>query len=327
MGYFALVKKRTKVILGVIAGALLVGPFLVPVNTTGTLTNVEAARSLWGDRSEFVELLDHDVHLVTAGDPESDNLIVLLHGFGASAFSYKEVLEPLGEIGYVVAYDRAAFGFTERPTNWDVNPYGIQGQIEVLSQLVEQFGKNKEVYVLGHSAGGSVAASYAVENQEKLAGLILFAPAVLTSGGGPSWLNWVFSIPQFDHLGPLLVSSIATSGLDLIYRSYYDESKVSQDTLDGYTRPLQVMGWERAFWEFNKAPRTTDVADRLGELNLPTLVITGDIDEVVATADSIEVASRIAGSELVIVPRTGHLPNEEAPVEFAKSVVSFIQNN
>ena len=85
-------KLRTKVILGSIAAALLLGPFLVPVNTSGTMTNREAAAELWGGRSEFVEILDHEVHLVTAGDENSDRLILLLHGFGASAFSYKEVL-------------------------------------------------------------------------------------------------------------------------------------------------------------------------------------------------------------------------------------------
>ena len=321
------VKTRTKVILGTVAAVFLIGPFLVPVSTSGTLTEEQAASEIWAGRSEFVELAGHDVHLVTAGDPDSEKLIVLLHGFGASAFSYREVLKPISQAGYVVAYDRAAFGFTERPTTWDLNPYGIEGQLQVLDELIKLYGKDKQVYVLGHSAGGAIAGKYALENQEKLAGVILYAPAVLTTGGGPSWLNWIYSIPQLDHLGPLLVSSIATNGLDLLYRSYYDPSSVTDETLAGYTQPLKVKGWERAFWEFNKAPRRTDVGDRLEEILIPTLVITGDTDLVVETSDSITVAERIPGSQLVVIPQTGHLPNEEAPEEFALSVVSFINAN
>jgi pimeloyl-ACP methyl ester carboxylesterase len=321
------VKTRTKVILGSVAAVLLLGPFLVPVSTSGTLTNAEAANELWLERSEFVEVAGHEVHFVSAGDPNSDKLIVLLHGFGASAFSYRDVLEPISTAGFVVAYDRAAFGFTERPTSWDTNPYGIEGQLEVLDEIIDRFGANKEVFVLGHSAGGAIAGKYALENQDRLAGLILYAPAVLTTGGGPSWLNWIYSVPQVDHLGPLLVSSIATNGLDLLYRSYYDPDSVTDQTLAGYTQPLKVIGWERAFWEFNKAPRRTDVGERLEEIRLPTLVITGDTDLVVPTSDSVTVAERIAGSELVVIPKTGHLPNEEAPDEFAKSVVSFIKAN
>lgn len=308
-------------------GILLIGPFLIPVNSSGTLTKEQAAAELWQGESNWVELLDHEVHYVEAGDPESYRLIVLLHGFGASAYSYKDVLEPLAELGHVIAYDRAAFGFSERPTSWSTNPYGAEGQLVVLDELIQKFGAGKDVFVLGHSAGGNLAAGYAIENQSKLAGVILFAPAVLTTGGGPSWLNWIFSIPQIDHIGPALVSSIATSGLDLLYRSYNDPSMVTEQTLTGYTQPLKVIGWEKAFWEFNKAPRNTGAGERLGEITIPTLVITGDNDLVVPTADSVEVASLIEGAELVVIPQTGHLPNEESPAEFAKLVVDFISRN
>lgn len=312
--------------LGLLA-VLLIGPFLIPVNSSGTLTKEQAAQGIWGDRSKWAELAGHQVHYVEAGDPASDRLIVLLHGFGASAFSYKEVLEPLAEVGHVIAYDRAAFGFTERPTTWDENPYGAKGQLQVLDELIDQFGQGKEVIVLGHSAGGSLAAAYAIENPAKLSKLVLFAPAVLTSGGAPTWLNWIFSIPQLNHVGPLLVSTIATSGLDLLYRSYFDQSKVTDEVLAGYTQPLKVIGWERAFWEFNKAPRDLGVSERLTEINLPTLVITGDTDLVVETEDSIKVSELIPSAELVIIPNTGHLPNEESPEEFAQAVISFIETN
>lgn len=308
-------------------GLVLFGPFLVPVTTSGTLAKEQAAAELWQGESRWVELVGHQVHYVEAGDPQSDRLIVLMHGFGASAYSYKAVLEPISNLGHVIAYDRAAFGFTERPTAWEKNPYGADGQLGVLEELIAEFGKNKKVYVVGHSAGGNLAAAYAIENQTRLAGIVLFAPAVLTTGAGPSWLNWIFSVPQIDHIGPALVSSIATSGLDLLYRSYNDPESVTEETLAGYTQPLKVFGWEQAFWEFNKAPRDTQAGERLGEISIPTLVITGDNDLVVPTADSVEVANRIQGSELVIIPQTGHLPNEESPEEFASAVVDFISRN
>ena len=315
--------KKLRVFLLALLGVLLVVPFLIPVNTSGTFTKEEAAQSLWGQKSKFVELAGHEIHYVEAGDPNSNRLVVLLHGFGASAYSYKNNLEILSEIGHVIAYDRAAFGFTERPTEWEINPYGTPGQLQVLDELIERFGEGKEVFVVGHSAGGSIAASYAAENQDKLTGLVLFAPAVLSGGGGPSWLNWIFDIPQLDHLGPLLVSTIATSGLDILYASYFDEALVTQETLAGYTKPLEVVGWEEAFWQFNKAPRDRTIGERLTEITTPTLVITGDTDEIVATADSRQVA-QIMGADLVVIPQTGHLPNEEKPVEFANAVSEFI---
>ena len=316
---------RYKILIGLLL-VLLIGPFLVPVNTSGTLTKEEAAEEVWGSQSQFVELAGQEVHYVTAGSPSSKKLIVLLHGFGASAFSYKDVLEPLGEIGYVIAYDRTGFGFTERPTNWSgTNPYGIDGQLTLLDELVTEFGANKEVVILGHSAGGNVAASYAEQYPEKVQQLILYAPAVGLAGAPGSGISWIFDIPQIDHLGPLLVSTIATNGLDLLYESYVDDSQITEEVLAGYTAPLKVAGWEKAFWLFNKAPRSNGVGERISSISMPTLVITGDTDTVVPTADSEAVAKKISGAKLVIISRTGHLPNEEKPEEFATEVIKFIE--
>ncbi|MBT5088864.1 MAG: alpha/beta hydrolase [Micrococcales bacterium] len=318
-------KTRTKIILGVIALVVLVGPFAVPVNTSGTLTNKEAAALSWDGESEFVELAGHEVHLVTAGSQQSDRLIVLLHGFGASSLTWKEVLEPLSSSGFVVAYDRAAFGFTERPTTiGEVNPYSSLGQLQVIDELVRKYGQGKEVVILGHSAGGALALGYALDHPEKVQKLILEAPAVYGSGGAPSWLNWVFDIPQLDHLGPLAVSSIASSGLQILDSSYYNKDLVTEQVVANYTAPLDVIGWERAFWEFNKAPRSLNLVERLDRLSVDTLIITGDTDEIVATADSVRLNGELPDSTLQIIVESGHLPNEEKPLEFVEAVISFL---
>lgn len=318
-------KRRTKIVLASILSLLLVGPFLIPVNSSGTLTNVEAATAQFGDKSKFIEVVGHDVHYLTAGDPSSDKLILLLHGFGANVSTWDLVLDELGAVGFVVAYDRAAFGFTERPETWSgTNPYSAAGQLEVIQALIDEFGAGKEVVILGHSAGGNLAAAFAAANPESVDELILLAPAVYSTGGGPSWLNWIYDIPQLNHLGPALVSSIATSGLDLLQESYYDKSLVTDELKAKYTAPLKITGWEKAFWNYNKAPRTTNVDKQLALLTVPALVITGDTDEVVATADSIRLAGELPNAQLVVIENCGHLPNEEKSQEFLTAVAGFL---
>ena len=318
-------KTRIKFILGSLAAVLVLGPFAVPVNSSGTLTYQEAAAISWEGRSEFVNLVDHQVHIITAGNPDNDRLIVLLHGFGASSLTWQQVLEPLGQAAYVVAFDRAAFGFTERPTSFgDLNPYSAAGQLKVIDGLVDLYGADKEVVILGHSAGGALALGYALDYPDKVDSLILEAPAVYGTGGSPSWLNWVFSIPQIDHLGPLAVASIASSGLDLLVESYTDPSMITAEVQASYTAPLKIDGWERAFWEFNKAPRSLNLVERLDDFRAPALIITGDDDRVVATADSIKLNGDLPGSELVIIEGAGHLPNEEKPQEFVDAVLRFL---
>lgn len=317
------VKKRTKVILGVTLGVLLVGPFLVPVQSSGTLSSAQALQTVPGLEPNFLEVQGQQVHYEISGSAESSRLILLLHGFGASSFSWERVIEPLADEALVIAYDRAGFGFTDRPTQWSQeNPYGSEGQKFVIDSFIETFAEGKEVVIVGHSAGGLLAADYAISNPEKVDQLVLFAPAIGTAGGGSSWLSALLSIPQINHLGPLLVSSISTSGLQILYDSYHNQELITEETLNGYTAPLKIKGWERGFWEFVKAPRNTEL--NLDNLKIKTLIITGDDDRIVPTENSVGLASKISGAELVVVPNSGHLTNEENPKEFVAAVLEFI---
>jgi pimeloyl-ACP methyl ester carboxylesterase len=58
------------------------------------------------------------------------------------------------------------------------------------------------------------------------------------------------------------------------------------------------------------------VQERLTELNMPVLVITGDDDRIVATADSIRLASELPNADLVVLENCGHVPQEECPQAF-----------
>ncbi|SCX04003.1 alpha/beta fold hydrolase [Candidatus Aquiluna sp. UB-MaderosW2red] len=321
-------KKRSKIILGSLLAIVLVGPFLLPVGTSGTLDNKAAAELSWGAESKFVEVLSHEVHYVESGSPDSDRLILLLHGFGASSLTWKPILEPLGEFGHVIAYDRAAFGFTDRPTSWEgVNPYSSAGQLAVIDSLIDKFGQGKKVVIIGHSAGGALALGYALDHPNTVTALVLEAPAVYETGGAPDWLNILFKIPQLNHVGPLLVSSIAESGLSVLDQSYNDKTQITQETRDNYTAPLRVKGWERGFWEFNKADKALSLTERLSEFKVRTLVITGDNDQIVATDNSIRLSGEMPSADLTIIPNAGHLPNEEKPKEFLNALIGFLEQS
>lgn len=305
------------------AGVLsfLVVPLVIPETTSGTMTNVAAA----GGNGKFETIAGVQVHIVEA--PYSGTcgciapLIILMHGFGASTFSWREVAKPMSKLGEVIAYDRPAFGFTERPTSWSgVNPYGFQGNFELLNGLLAKYGAKRQIVLVGHSAGGQLAAEYARLNPSKVDALVLVDPAILTTGGSPDGIDWLYQIPQVAKLGPILVSSIARSGDDLLRKSFADQSKITQAVYDGYHQPLKVKGWEKAFWNFATAPRKNQLADNLSTLKTPTLLITGDADTVVPTKDTLKLDKLITNSELEVIEKAGHLPHEEQPAEFLAAV-------
>jgi pimeloyl-ACP methyl ester carboxylesterase len=314
--------KRFWRIFGFVIVALLVivavGPFLVPVPPApGTVPPQQLADAA----SKFVEINGISVHYKIMG--QGDPYIILLHGFGASLFSWHAVMEPFSQHGTVIAYDRPAFGLTERPTKWTgLNPYSPEGNEALLLGLMDHFGIQKAILV-GNSAGGTLSMQFALAHPERVQALILVDPAVYESGG-PSWVRILGKTPEMQHLGPLFVRSIQKSGLDLIRTAWHDPSKITQETWDGYTKPLKADNWDRALWDFTMASHDTGLTKALNDFTLPILVITGDDDRIVPTANSIKLAGILSGAKLVVIPNAGHVPHEEQPAAFMQAVDEFM---
>jgi len=299
---------------------VLVGPFLVPVRP---LTDTLPPEQLADANSQFIEINGLTVHVKTMGHGEP--VILLLHGFGASLFSWHAVMEPLSQHGTVIAYDRPAFGLTERPMTWTgENPYSSQASVDLLLGILDHFNV-QEAILVGNSAGGTVSMQFTLQHPERVQALILVDPAVYEGGGGPSWLRQFYKTPQMNHLGPLIVRSIQSSGLDLIKMAWYDPSKITPETMAGYTKPLKADNWDRALWYFTAASQPSNLPERLSEFTLPVLVITGDTDKIVPTEYSVRLAGELPNATLVVIPQAGHVPHEEQPVAFMQAVAEFLK--
>jgi pimeloyl-ACP methyl ester carboxylesterase len=312
--------KTIGIIFIILIITLSVGPFLIPVSPdTGTVPPEQLA----DPDSHFVEINGLNVHYKMMGSGQP--VFILLHGFGASLFSWHAVMEPLSAHGMVIAYDRPAFGLTERPLQWTgQNPYGPDGNIALLLGLMDHFGVRK-AFLVGNSAGGTLSMQFALQYPQRVEALILVDPAVYENGG-PAWVRILGKTPEMQHLGPLFVRSIRKSGLDLIRTAWHDPSRITQATWDGYTRPLKVDNWDRALWDFTLASHDTGLLQHLQDFKLPILVITGDDDRIVPTADSIKLAEVLPGAELVVIPQAGHVPHEEQPAAFMQALDSFVKN-
>ncbi|MBN1640500.1 MAG: alpha/beta hydrolase [Anaerolineae bacterium] len=312
---------KALIVLGALALVLLVAPFLVPVPP---LEDTVDPRELAGPDSQFVGLQGIDVHTVQRG--EGEPLLVLLHGFGASVFSWREVIEPLAAYGTVVAYDRPAFGLTERPMRDDWsgrNPYTPAFQVDLTLDLIDAMGAERAILV-GNSAGGTIAALTALTHPERVEALILVSPAIYTGGGAPAFVRPLLSTPQLRHLGPLIARRIRGWGTDLLVTSWHDPSAISEEIMAGYERPLQADNWDRALWELTAASRSSAIDERLDELTLPVLVIAGDDDRVVPTQESIRLAGELPNAELAVLPACGHVPQEECPGPFLEETSAFL---
>lgn len=276
--------------------------------------------------SKVVTINNVAIHTVETGDPNGP-LILLLHGFGASTFSWQAVMEPLSAYGHVVAYDRPAFGLTERPmpSDWDkegFSPYSEEANIAYVIGLMDHFGAEQAI-LIGNSAGGRVALAAAAAHPERVQALVL----VDAAANGMRWNGFqqlLYRSPQLRAIGPYAVRGIAASGDDSIRMAWHDPSLVTDDILAGYRLPLQVENWDRALWEFQRAGERPDLTAALKNLEIPALVMSGDDDRIIPPENAVALDALLPNSSLVIIENCGHLPHEEKPAVFVQLVGEFL---
>lgn len=302
---------------------ILVGPMLVPLPALeGTVSEVELADT----DSLFIEVDGVNVHYKRAGSGEP--VMILLHGFGASVFSWREVMAPLAEYGTVIAFDRPAFGLTERPMpgEWvGESPYSPASQATLLIGLMDALSIDRAI-LIGNSAGGDIALSVALDHPERVVGLVLVDAAVYSRGGAPGWLRPLIQLPAYQNAGALLVRNLMLArGNRLIELAWHDPSKISAEILAGYRKALQANNWDRALWELVRASAGDGQSYRLDALQAPVLVVTGDDDRIVPTEESLRLADSIPGAALVVFTDCGHVPQEECPQQFLAAVQPFIE--
>ncbi len=297
---------------------LLAGPLLIPVPP---LKRAYPARRLADEDSEFIQLNGLDIHVKRSG--QGQPVFVLLHGFAANLYTWHNISPALSQLGSLIAYDRPGFGLSARPLDWEgQNPYSPTAQIGLLSSLLDHFGVTQTILV-GNSAGGTIAMQSALAFPERVSAMVLIDPAVYHGMGTPAWLRPVLATPQMRRLGPLFTRQLLSHEHDLIKLAWHDPSLLSAEMEQYYLKSFSVENWDKALWEFTLASQPSNLRERLDQLTMPVLVITGDDDRIVPTADHKQLARDLPNASLCVITDAGHVPHEEKPLEVLAAISQF----
>jgi pimeloyl-ACP methyl ester carboxylesterase len=301
---------------------MAVGPFAVPVPR---LVGLVSEQEFIEPDSKFIEINDVNIHYKEAGS--GDKTFILLHPFGGSTYSWREVMDEFAKYGRVIAYDRPAFGLTERPMpdDWESNPYGMKANVEILRGLLDAFSVDKAILV-GNSAGGGVAVAFALEYPERVEDLILVDPGV---GGGygpqfPAWALPVMWTPQARHLGPLMMRDYQETLPRTVEREWFDQSKLTEEIRGKHLQILKIKNWDRAFYELTFAPAYPELRPLLPQLTVPVLIVAGQEDRLIRSWYFEAISGEIPNARLNIIPQCGHVPQEECPSEFIEVVLEYL---
>lgn len=269
---------------------------------------------------QFVNLENQWVHVERVG---SGPTLLLIHGFGGSTFSWREVQPALAADFDVVALDLSGFGYTERPKS-DAS-YTVQAQAGLVLRLLDALGVS-EADVAGHSYGAGLALHLAQTHPDRVRTLILV-------DGGPNEgapAN-VATIPAF--LRPLFACLLERFFLTrdairgfLVGYVHRDEI-VTDAVVDGYLARLRVEGLADTLNGLSESMNHRLPAIDLAVIGQPTLVIWGTHDGVFPISAGRRLAERIPDAAFVEFENSGHLPMEEEPERFVEVVRDFLVAN
>ena len=276
----------------------------------------------WGQQKTF-DYQGIKINYYEAGQGRLN--LILLHGFGASAYAWRFLGPKLAGDYHVFTLDLKGFGLSDKPPG---GKYAVKDQAEMVAAFIHQ--KNlQHVVLIGNSMGGGVALmTYLLMQEGKpgpIQGLVL-----IDSAGYPQKLPWFIrlaQIPVLNTLGPRLLPPRFLTGL-VLGKCYYDKDKITEEAIDAYAYYGSLPGAAAAVRQTAKQifpAHLRDLTARYRHIRVPTLIVWGQEDEVIPVAVGRNFKRDLPDSQLAILPRCGHLPQEEEPQETLGLIRKFLK--
>ncbi len=256
------------------------------------------------------------MHYVERGEGP---LVLLLHGFPESWWSWRHQIEPLAAAGYrVVAPDQRGYAETEKK-----GPYDVDTLAADIALLIEHLGEERAI-VVGHDWGGTVAFHLAATRPERVSKLVVlnaphpaaFTRTLLTSPRQlrRSWYVFFFVLPLLPERA---LTADDGRRVDAIVRaSAADRSRVSHEELAPFRRAIvapgaahAMVGWYRAaFLRFLRYARSYPT------IVVPTRILWGNGDPALGFDQVVPPMKRwLRDVEVHALDGVGHYLHAEAP--------------
>jgi pimeloyl-ACP methyl ester carboxylesterase len=245
----------------------------------------------------------------------------MLHGWGASAYMYRQALDRLPPRGVrAIAVDLRGYGLSDKPIA--KGAYTLEAYSADLDALLDAL-ELPNVVLMGQSMGGGLALRYALRNPGRVRRLVLVNPVGLVS---IAYLQTLRILPR-SVIGAIGHRLVPRRAVDLILRyvAYGDPAQPTERDVDEYWAPTQLPGFvnaaRAALGEFDWRPLSRDEAESLA---VPTLVILGTKDRLIRNAGA--AARGLRGTSVHCVVG-GHCVLEENPVEVYDIVENFLNRD
>ncbi len=237
--------------------------------------------------------------------------LVLIHGGGVDRRMWDDQFQEFAKHYKVIRYDvRGAGGseFPKKPYSHSRDLYGLL-----------RFLKVEKTSLVGLSRGGRIAVSLTLEHPEMVQTLILVSSNL---GRLPEAYRQRFS---------QVLTTIHQEGLVPAVEAFLDDPFLApgQEHLRARRQMREILTDNLPLFLFSRDSKLDQRLDppvhqRLDELNLPTLILSGDQDHQLARANADAWKAGISGAQKVVIPDAAHLANMDQPERFNQVVLDFL---
>ena len=249
--------------------------------------------------------------------------ILLIHGLGASSYTWRSITPPLAKTNRVIAIDLKGFGDSEKPLD---DAYSIADQ----ARLVQDYMARRDlrgVTLVGHSFGGAVAMAVALDDanavRPRIEKLVL-----IDSLAYEQPIPFFFKVLQTPIIGELGMSLIPAD-LQIakaLAVAYHHDERVKDETIATYATPLQTEGGRHALLRTVESLTNENAevyAARYRSLKTPTLLIWCAHDRIVPLRFGKRLWQDLPNAKIDVIEECGHIPQEEEPGETLAAIQGF----
>jgi pimeloyl-ACP methyl ester carboxylesterase len=242
--------------------------------------------------------------------------LALIMGYRLNSGAWPDAfIDTLAQQFTVITFDNRGTGQSAKP----VTGYALTNMARDLYELLGELGITS-TYLLGYSMGGAIAQEFVRQFPQHVSGLILCATMCGGSQAIYAKRSVVRVMRDLDGLSP---EEIARQIWGVTYAPRYlannreaVENQMRREIV--HPTPLHAADLQfQAFAEF-------DGSAALADIDCPTLLLTGELDELISPQNSRMMANRISGSDLIVIPGCGHRVLWEATDECSSTVARFL---
>lgn len=276
---------------------------------------------------QTVELTQSGIRLFYYHVQKRDSpAILMLHGLGDDADTWRHLVEPLSAYARLVVPDLPGFGRSEKPDIDYTIPFLCDTAIELLDTL-----DIEKAIVIGNSLGAIIAQKMALDHPDRIASLVLVDGMLFASDQRLSPHNLQMLTPGLGEWTYNQLRKNPQDAYDTLIPYYFDLDALPAEERDFLFQRVNQRVWDDrqrdAYFSVLRSMASyvvkaqSGLAEKLSKSKVPTLILWGEEDVLFSIKNARRLVEIQPSAMLVTFPEAGHSCHQEKPHELLQAIL------